>query len=44
LKDYEIDGNGDGREQQLLNFDNNSPIILAFMSLLIAILSYFAQR
>eukprot|EP00557_Chaetoceros_sp_GSL56_P000238 CAMPEP_0176500840 /NCGR_PEP_ID=MMETSP0200_2-20121128/13810_1 /TAXON_ID=947934 /ORGANISM="Chaetoceros sp., Strain GSL56" /LENGTH=722 /DNA_ID=CAMNT_0017899623 /DNA_START=1 /DNA_END=2169 /DNA_ORIENTATION=+ len=44
LKDYEIDGNGDGREHQLLTFDNSSPLILAFFSLLIAILSYFAQR
>lgn len=44
LKEYEIDSNIEGTEKQILNFDNNSPIILAFLSLLIAIISYFAQR
>jgi hypothetical protein len=44
LNDYEIDSCQEASEGQLLNFDNNSPMALAFLSLLIAIISYFAQR
>jgi hypothetical protein len=45
LKDYEIDNNEDtDGEGFLLTFENSNSKLLALLSFIIAILSYFAQR
>jgi glycosyltransferase involved in cell wall biosynthesis len=45
LKDYELDADLKREDDgHLLYFDNNSPKVLALLSFIIAILSYFAQR
>lgn len=47
LKYYEVDDDvtrSDNNEGGILSFENNNPKILALISFLIAILSYFAQR
>ncbi len=45
LKDYELDANVQMEEDgNFLNFENNSPKLLALLSFIIAIFSYFVQR
>ena len=45
LKDYELDSDTEREgEGFMINFDNNNPKFLAFLSFIIAILSYFFQR